>query len=141
MKTVLVVGVFDLFHRGHVELLEKSALLGDKLVVIVNGDEFTEKYKRKPIFCEDDRLNIIKSCRYVDAAEISNSPDVKPYVEKYGVNIIVHGNDWEHNSYLKQICLTDKYIEEKGIELVYTDYYTGISTSKIIDKLREKNEN
>lgn len=137
MNKILVVGVFDLFHRGHVELLKKASLLGDKLIVVVNGDEFTEKYKRRPIFSEEDRLSIVKSCKYVDVAVISNNADVKPHIELYGINIIVHGDDWEHSLYLKQICLSDEYIKEKEIKLVYTDYYDKISTSEIINKIKK----
>jgi len=131
-KNVLVVGVFDLFHRGHVELLRRARSFGDRLVVIVNGDALTSEYKRKPMFSEVDRCEIIKSLRFVDDVVISNEFDVKPFIETHAINVIVHGDDWPHEAYLKQIRCTPEYIAERRIEMVYLEYYAGISTSKIL---------
>lgn len=137
MKTVLVVGVFDLFHRGHLELLKKASSNGDRMVVVVNGDEMTAQYKRAPIFSEDDRAEIIGALKCVDVVEISNSFDVKPFIEKYNITAIVHGNDWEHDSYLKQVRMTPEYVKERGIDMIYTEYYSGISTSDLITSINK----
>ncbi len=136
-RPVLVVGVFDLFHRGHVELLRVARTYGSSLCVIVNGDELTSSYKRKPVFSEADRLAIVEACRFVDVALISNSYDVKPIVEQYGIRIIVHGDDWPHEKYLEQIRVSPSYLETHGIEMVYTPYYQGESTSSIIRRVKE----
>lgn len=137
-KVALVIGVFDLFHRGHLELLRRAMSFGDKLIVVVNGDEFTSGYKRRPIFSEEDRLEIVKSIKGVDVAVLSNSPDAKPVIERYGVNVIIHGDDWDHDSYLKQICVEDAYLETNGIEMHYTPYYEGVSTSSIISAIMDR---
>src|SRR5687768_3905935 len=102
-KNVYVIGVFDLFHRGHVEFLKKAKSLGENLIVAVNGDEMVADYKRKPFYSETDRLEIIKSCKYVNDAFIINIYDNKEYIEQYNIDAIVHGNDWERTSYLSQI--------------------------------------
>jgi len=60
---VYVIGVFDLFHIGHVELLKRAKSIGNKLIVVVNGDEMVSSYKRKPIYDEKDRLAIVSSCK------------------------------------------------------------------------------
>ncbi len=133
-----MIGVFDLFHRGHVEFLRRARRLGDRLIVVVNGDEFVSRYKRTPIFSEDDRLAIVKSLRDVDLAFISNSPDARPAIEEHGINLIVHGDDWEHASYLKQICVEQDYLDSKSIEMKYVPYHAGVSTSGIIERIREK---
>ena len=136
-RTVLVIGVFDLFHRGHLELLRSARELGDRLVVVVNGDEFTARYKRRPIFSEDDRLAIVASLKEVDCAVVSNSPDARPVIEEHDVDLIVHGDDWDHQGYLKQICVDEAYLKGRAIEMRYVPYYPHISTSTIIDRIRE----
>jgi len=138
-KVVYVVGVFDLFHAGHVELLRRARLLGDELIVAINGDEMTSKYKRRPIIDEENRLKVVEACKYVDKAFIIKGFDNKPYILKYGINIIVHGSDWTGNSYLDQIRLTKDFVEENKIKLVFMPYTQGISTSDIIKNLKKSN--
>lgn len=46
----MLYGVFDLFHRGHIELLRRPKDLGDKLIIEINGDEMMTSYKRPPFF-------------------------------------------------------------------------------------------
>ena len=116
MITVYVIGVFDLFHRGHVELLKKAKGLGDRLIVAINSDEMVANYKRKPVINENDL-----------------------YVIKYNVDIIVHGDDWTGEGYLNQICMTPEFLQKHQIELVYLPYTKGISTSKIIKSIQELN--
>lgn len=137
-ENVYVIGVFDLFHRGHVEFLKKASVLGKKLIVAVNGDEMVASYKRKPFYCEEDRLEIIKACKYVDDAFIIRGFDNKEYIEKYNIDAIVHGNDWELNSYLEQIRVTAEYLKERNVELILVPYTTGISTSQLIKKIKEQ---
>ncbi|MCY6340347.1 CDP-glycerol glycerophosphotransferase family protein [Bacteroides fragilis] len=139
MITVYVIGVFDLFHRGHVELLKKAKGLGDRLVVAINSDEMVANYKRKPVINENDRLAVVKACSYVDEAFIIPDLDNKLYVIKYNVDIIVHGDDWTGEGYLNQICMTPEFLQKHQIELVYLPYTKGISTSKIIKSIQELN--
>lgn len=138
-KNVYVIGVFDLFHIGHVEFLKKAKALGEKLIVAVNGDQMVADYKRKPFYSEDDRLGIINSCKYVDEAFIIRGYDNKKYIEKYEVDAIVHGNDWERASYLEQISVTEEYLRDRKAELVLVPYTHGISTSQLIKQIKENN--
>ena len=117
-KNVYIIGVFDLYHRGHLELLKRSKALGDRLIVAINGDEMVASYKRKPFYNEFDRLELIRACKYVDEAFIIREYDNKAYIEQYGIDAIVHGDDWERESYLKQIRVTDDYLKAQGAELV-----------------------
>jgi glycerol-3-phosphate cytidylyltransferase len=134
-KNIYVIGVFDLFHKGHVELLKRSKDLGEKLIVAINGDEMVASYKRAPFFSESDRLEIIKACRYVDEAFIINGYDNKKYLLQYNIDAIVHGDDWEKNSYMKQIRVTKKFLEVNDIDLVLLPYTEGISTSELITSI------
>lgn len=135
-KNVYVIGVFDLFHRGHVELLKNAKALGEKLIVAINGDQMVANYKRKPFYCEQDRLEIIRSCKYVDDAFIIRDFDNKKYIEQYGIDAIVHGNDWERTSYLQQIRVTEEYLQQQNVELVLLPYTQGISTSDLIKRIK-----
>ena len=136
-KKVYVIGVFDLFHRGHVEFLKKARSLGEKLIVAINGDEMVASYKRKPFYSEHDRLEIVKACRFVDEAFIIRDYDNKEYIEKYEVDAIVHGNDWEINSYIEQIRVTKEYLKERNVDLILVPYTSGVSTSQHIKKIKE----
>ncbi len=136
-NNVYVIGVFDLFHRGHVEFLKKAKSLGQNLIIAVNGDDMVASYKRKPFYSEEDRLEIIKSCKYVNEAFIIKEYDNKAYIEKYEIDAIVHGNDWERESYLQQIRVTEEYLIERNAELVLIPYTAGISTSQLIKLIKE----
>ena len=136
MTVVYVIGVFDLFHAGHVELLRRARESGDKLIVAVNGDKMVEKYKRKPFMSEKDRLKVIRACRYVDDAFIIRTFDNRKRILQHRVNLIVHGNDWTGDSYLQQIRLTPRFIAKHQIRLVYLPYTKGISTSSLVEKIK-----
>src|SRR3954463_6954784 len=139
-KNVYVIGVFDLFHKGHTEFLKKAKSLGERLIVAVNGDEMVASYKRKPYYSEFDRLEIIKSCKFVDEAFIIREYDNKKYIEQYNIDVIVHGDDWEMKSYMEQIRVTDEYLREHNTTMTLVPYTSGISTSYIINQIKENKE-
>lgn len=137
-KVVFVSGVFDLFHRGHVELLKRAAALGDQLFVGVNGDDMVAKYKRRPVFSQDDRLAIVKAMACVTDAVIYDAFDLKPMVEKFRPSYMVHGDEWPRDSYLKQICMTEEDLVHYGVELVFLPYWNGTSTTAILKDVNER---
>lgn len=136
LKTVLVSGVFDLFHRGHVELLNQAAEYGDRLIVGVNSDSMVEQYKRRPVFNETDRLAIVKSMRCVTDAVIYGAFDLKPLVEAFRPSVMVHGDDWPRDSYLTQIRMTEDDLARYDLDLVFVPYWRGTSTTSIVEYLK-----
>jgi len=136
-KIVYVIGVFDLFHKGHVELLKRARGLGDKLIVAINGDDMVAEYKRRPIINEENRLSVVEACKFVDEAFIIRQFDNKPYILKYKINIIVHGSDWTGDSYMDQIRLTQDFVDKHNIKFDFIPYTKGISSSDIIEKIKE----
>ena len=134
---VYVGGTFDLFHYGHIELLRKCAQLGE-VVVALNTDAFTTKFKRKPIMTFDERKAVLESCMYVtEVVENVGGEDSSITIKQVMPNIIVHGDDWTGESYLKQMNLTQEFLDEHSIEIRYFPYTKSISTSEIIKRCQE----
>src|SRR5947207_2196504 len=107
LKTVITFGTFDLFHIGHLRILTRARQLGDRLVVGVSTDELNlSKKNYKPIFSLAYRMEIIAALSCVDAVFPEESMELKKdYVQKYGADILVMGNDWEGRfDDLKSIC-------------------------------------
>ncbi len=130
---VYIDGIFDLFHRGHVESLYKAKTLKKNVTLIVGiiSDGDATEYKRKPIYNEDDRYTIIKSIKYVDEV-IFGSPLIltKDFITKNNIDIVLHGFK-DEKDYKKQIEFT------KDIEDIFQriPYFPYISTTDIISDI------
>lgn len=97
-KKILVGGVFDILHVGHLDFFERSKELGDELVVVVANDETVKRRKgRFPVNTEEDRFKIIKSLEIVDKAVIGYPNNFLKTVKKINPNIIILGPDQEFN--------------------------------------------
>jgi rfaE bifunctional protein nucleotidyltransferase chain/domain len=137
VNIVLTIGVYDLFHVGHLRLLKKASLLGDKLFVGVVNDSAVKKFKgeNKPLIKENDRLEIISSLPFVDDAMIIkefNPIELVKNLSKYDNLIYVRGEDQFH------IELKD--IEKFNPVIVTIERTKGVSSSDIIKKLGEKDD-
>lgn len=126
-KIVFTSGTWDLFHKGHLNVLKKSKKLGDFLIVAVSTDELVKSYKKaNPIIPFEQRMEVVDACKYVDLVikqeVLTDITDLK----KYGVNIITIGSDWK-NKHLEGL----EWAKQNGIEVVYLDYTEGVSTSSI----------
>ena len=96
MKKIITFGTFDLFHIGHVNILERSKAEGDYLIVGVSSDELNLKKNKKSIFSASDRLRIVSSLRCVDEVFIEESLELKDlYVKKYNADLLTMGDDWK----------------------------------------------
>lgn len=137
-KTVYVLGVFDLFHVGHLQLLKTAKKLGDKLVVGINSDKLVREYKRDPIIPEEERLLILESCKYVDEVFIVQSFDNKQILIEKKIDLIIHGDDWTGNGYLEQIGVSEEFLQVNNIEMKYLPYFVGRSTSGIINDIMNR---
>lgn len=131
MAVVYVGGSFDLFHYGHVNLLRTCSLLGS-VVVAMNTDEFILEYKGiKPVCTLEERISVIESCRYVSRVVVNEGgADSKPSITKVKPDIIVMGADWVLG-YREQLQVTDQWLAEQGIKMVFLQYTDGISTTAI----------
>ena len=66
MKRVYTDMAADMFHVGHLNLIKRAKSLGDYLIVGVHSDDDIGQYKRRPIIPQEDRYEMVRSCRYVD---------------------------------------------------------------------------
>lgn len=95
MKTVLTYGTFDLFHHGHVRLLKRLRLLGDKLVVGLSTDEFNKRKGKVSVISYNHRKEILESVRYVDYVFPENSWEQKiEDIKREKADIFAIGDDW-----------------------------------------------
>jgi len=142
MKRVYIDGVFDLFHRGHLESLRKAKhSFNDPentfLIVGIVSDKDCESYKRTPIISEDDRVEIIKNIKFVDEIVFPCPMTMTlEFIEKNNIDLVVHGfsNDADRE---KQKKFFAPIIDSGKFKEI--DYYSKISTTDIIKKLTNKN--
>jgi len=127
-KIVLTYGTFDMFHIGHLKLLERLSKLGDKLIVAVSTDEFNTLKGKKTIIPYDQRAAIVEAIKYVDMVIPENDWNQKiKDIKKYNVDIFSMGHDWKGKfDELKEYC-----------EVVYLPRTEGISSTDLKDTLKK----
>ncbi len=126
-RTVLTFGTFDVFHVGHLRVIERAAALGDRLVVGVSADALNlSKKGREPVFSQDERLAIVAALRYVDAVFVEESLELKrDYLLEHGADVLVMGDDWAGRfDEFRDVC-----------EVVYLPRTPAISTTALIEKI------
>lgn len=124
--TVLTYGTFDLFHIGHLRLIERLSALGDRLVVGISSDEFNADKGKKAIIPYADRAAIVAAIRGVDVVFPEHAWDQKPGdIQRYGADIFAMGDDWAGKfDELNALC-----------KVVYLPRTAGISSTKIRGQL------
>ena len=131
---VFTSGSFDLFHIGHLNILEKSALLGDELIVGVSTDELIQHYKgMPPIIPFEQRMRIVSSIKCVTKVVKQVKLTEIAQLERENIDIVTIGDDWK-----------DKYLEglgwikqQPGKRVVYFPYTPGVSTTGIKKRIIE----
>ncbi|MBL7251078.1 glycerol-3-phosphate cytidylyltransferase [Alloalcanivorax sp. C16-2] len=106
MTTILTYGTFDLFHFGHVRLFARLAGKGDRLIVGVSTDAFNARKGKAAFFSYQQRVEMVRACRYVDQVIPERHWDQKADdILKYGVDIFAMGDDWRgHFDHLGVHC-------------------------------------
>ena len=133
-KKVMTVGVYDLLHKGHVELYRRAKGLGDYLIVAAQDGDFILKYKptAKVLNSTEDRKYMIKSIRYVD--EVITYTDVDKIVQEVDFDVFITGPDQCHEGFQRAI----KWCEEHGKEHIVLGRTDGVSSSELKAKIAEK---
>lgn len=137
---VYMDGVFDLFHRGHLEAIKKvrnDAGIDGTVIIGVVSDMDANSYKRWPIIKEDDRVEIVSNIKDVDEVIFPCPMSVtKEFIDKHQIDLVVHGfaddNDFnKQKEFFKEIIDLGKFKVQ--------EYYKGSSTTEIIKKIKKLN--
>jgi len=127
-KTIITFGTYDLFHVGHLRILERAANLGERLIVGVSSDLLNFKKKGGyPVYCERDRMQIVAAMNFVDKVFLEESLEEKEsYINQFSADVLVMGDDWAG----KFDCFSNI------IDIVYLPRTERISTTFYKDKIR-----
>lgn len=133
-KKVMTVGVYDLIHKGHVELFRRARGLGDYLIVAVQDSNYILKYKPNAtvLSSTEDRKYMVKSIRYVD--EVITYYDVDRIVQEVEFDVFVTGPDQCHDGFKRAI----RWCEENGREHIVLGRTDGVSSSELKSKISQK---
>jgi len=131
-------GVFDLFHIGHLNLLMNAKSMCDHLIVGVTVDELVAYKNKKAVIPFQERLEIVRSIKYVDAAISQEDMDKLKMWEKLKFDVLFVGDDWFDTPKWKEI---EQQFKDVGVKVVYFPYTKNTSSTilnKTLDSLRGK---
>ncbi len=125
-------GVFDLFHVGHVNLLRNARALCDKLIVAVTVDELVQYKHKRAVIPFHERIDVVRSCRYVDVAVPQTSMDKMAAYDRYKFDAMFVGDDWYQTERWREL---DAEFAALGVRIVYLPYTVGTSSTLINEAL------
>ncbi len=128
-------GVYDLFHIGHLNLLKNAKGMCDKLVVGVTTDELVAYKGKNALIPFEDRIEIVRSIKYVDAVVPQADMDKLTMCKKIGAQFLFVGDDWYKTEKWNEY---EKEFNENGIKIIYFPYTKGVSSTIISDALKGK---
>lgn len=124
---IITFGTFDLFHKGHSNILDKCKNLSDNIVIGISTDELNNKKGKKSFDSIDKRIyNIKKYCKNSMVFKEHSLEEKDNYIKKYDSNLLVMGNDWE-NQFNWVSC-----------DVLYFPRTPGISSTILRNKLKKK---
>ena len=129
---VLTNGVFDILHKGHIELLKFAKTQGDKLVVAIDSDERVRELKGsdRPINNEEDRRRVLETNRYVDSVvTFSTGEELRGLYDALSPDVLVKGSEWTADEVRERDSIPDD-IQVKVYPLV-GEYSTTNTMQKI----------
>ncbi len=123
---VWVNGTFDVLHIGHIRLLEFASKYG-KVGVGVDSDDRVKllKGKNRPFNKLEDRIQFLKSIRFVESVVSFNSDlELREQIKSWGSDYIIIGSDYKDK----------KIIGSDLAEIIYFDRLEDYSTTKILER-------
>ena len=137
-KTIIgyTSGVYDLFHVGHLNLIKNAKGLCDKLIIGVTSDELVSYKNKKAIIPHNERMEIVRNIKYVDAVVPQNDMDKIKMWERLKFDVMFVGDDWFDTPKWKEL---DSQFKSRGVKIIYFPYTKGVSSTMInstLDGLR-----
>lgn len=137
-KVGFTTGVFDLFHVGHLNLLERCKEQCDYLIVAICGDDYVREIKHKePVYTEKERIRIIGALKCVDEVStitIEEIADKMLALKRFNFDVLFSGDDWKGTERYEK---TEKQFAELGVSIEYLPYTKGVSTTQIKETLKQ----
>lgn len=121
-------GVYDLFHIGHLNLLKNAKGMCDKLIVGVTTDELVSYKGKHPMIPFEDRIEIVRSIKYVDAVVPQRDMDKVAMCKKLKAQILFVGDDWYGSEKWQTY---ERELQQAGTQIVYFPYTKGVSSTLI----------
>lgn len=133
-KIGYTTGVFDLFHIGHLNILENAKKNCEYLIVGVTVDELVKYKNKKAVIPFEERYRIVEAIKYVDKVVPQNDMDKTKAWEKYHFDVIFVGDDWKGTETWNKI---ERDMKERGVDVVYFPYTKGTSSTLLTKCLNE----
>ena len=126
-------GVYDLFHIGHLNLLKNAKGLCDKLVVGVTTDELVSYKNKKAVIPFNERLEIVRNIKFVDAVVPQEDMDKFKMWEKLKFDVMFVGDDWFKTEKWEEI---EEKLKKVGVKIIYFPYTKGVSSTLLNETLK-----
>ena len=132
-KIVFTNGCFDIIHRGHIEVLARSADLGNKLIVGLNSDSSIQKLKGKdrPIIDENSRAILLAGLDFIDAIILFSEETPLNLITTLKPDILAKGGDYKINTIVGY-----EIIQKNGGEVILVPFVDGFSSTNLINKIK-----
>jgi rfaE bifunctional protein nucleotidyltransferase chain/domain len=132
-KVVFTNGCFDIIHRGHIEVLARTANLGEKLIIGLNSDQSIQKLKGedRPIIDEQSRAILLAALSFVDAIVLFSEDTPLKLISTLLPDVLAKGGDYE----IETIVGHD-IVQKNGGKVKLVPFLDGFSSTTIIDKIK-----
>ena len=129
MNVIITFGTFDVFHIGHLRILQRARQLGERLIVGISSDALNiQKKGRMPVYNQNERMDIVAGLKCVDSVFLEESLEKKAdYIQQFSADTLVMGDDWAGRfDSLSYLC-----------DVVYFPRTPSISTTSIIEVVKK----
>lgn len=135
-KIGYTTGVFDLFHIGHLNILRKAKEKCEFLIVGVTTDELVKYKNKQAVIPHEERMEIIKSIKYVDKVVVQENMNKMEAWKKYKFNVMFVGSDWKGTAKWNKF---EEEFGEVGVDIVYFPYTKTTSSTQLREALKNIN--